>query len=69
MLYRIVSEHFCAGIDTVDNKAGVEIVIDTAPILGYTKGWTIAKVYEYCKKKKWEINPLEPSSPTSKPTD
>jgi len=47
MLVRIVSPYFVAGYDTA---SGV-----IAPIIKYMKGWTVTKIKDYCKRKKWKV--------------
>ena len=46
MMLRIVAPHFVAGIV----RGGL-----CAPIIKYMKGWTLAQIRAYCKKKKWEV--------------
>lgn len=41
---------FTAGIVLWDNK-----VVETAPILGYMKGWWRDQVREYCKTRNWSV--------------
>jgi len=48
-LMRITSSYFCAGV-ILNSK---EIIIETAPILKWSKGRDLWWFEKYCKKKKW----------------
>jgi hypothetical protein len=50
-LIQITSNYFCAGIEL----RGI-VVIRTAPILRYMKGWTRYKVEQYSTRKGWQYN-------------
>lgn len=50
MLFRIVAPHFVAGI---------EPGVVAAPIIKYMLPWSEDQIRKYCKKKGWEINPIE----------
>jgi hypothetical protein len=47
-MIQITAPHFTAGI-VFEN----DIVIRTAPILSYMRGWSLYKVETYCITKKW----------------
>lgn len=47
-MIRISAPHFTAGV-VFEN----DIVVRTAPILHYMRGWSRAQVEAYCNKKKW----------------
>lgn len=51
---RITAPHFCCGI--IFRKG---VVVEAAPITKYMKGWTAARVEEYCKNKKWKVEVVE----------
>lgn len=51
MLCRIVAKHFVAGLVLSDN-----VVVRTAPILRYMKGWALFDVRAYCDRKGWEMS-------------
>lgn len=46
----IDAPHFCCGVVVVDG-----VVIDSAPIVKYMKGWVVPKVIDYCTRKGWEV--------------
>lgn len=46
MLIRILARHFTAGID-VGRRA--------APIVDYMSGWTIGRIRDYCRSKRWTV--------------
>ena len=48
MLAQITSSYFCAGV--IFDGA---FVAETAPILSYTKGWSVNGLMHYCHRKKW----------------
>lgn len=48
--YQIKSSHFCCGI--IVNRHD-HVILETAPIVSYMKGWDLARVYSYCKSKNW----------------
>lgn len=50
MLASIDAPHFFAGIVLLDDK-----VIEAAPIVGYMKKWTRARVRAYCDGKGWKV--------------
>lgn len=50
MLVQIMAPHFTAGVLVDEDN---EIVIATAPIVKYMKGWTLSKVRDYCGRKGW----------------
>jgi hypothetical protein len=50
-LYVIQAPHFYAGIVFQD-----EIVVESAPIISYMKGWSREKVEQYVQHKHWHIN-------------
>lgn len=45
-MLRIVAPHFVAGIV----RGGA-----AAPIIAYMKGWTLAQIEDYCKRKGWKV--------------
>jgi len=51
MLIRICSSYFVAGVVLEDN-----VVIKTAPIIKYMKGWNSNKVVKYSINKNWKID-------------
>jgi hypothetical protein len=53
LLIRITAPHFVAGAEVEGGK-----VIKTAPIIGYMKGWAMAKVKGYCNYKEWRFEVL-----------
>ena len=48
-LTRIEAPHFVAGI--VSDEDG--IVVRTAPIVHYMRGWHVMKAWRYTSRKKW----------------
>jgi hypothetical protein len=48
-LIRVSAPHFVAGAVLNDR----DIVVFTAPIISYMKGWTSDKVRQYCERKGW----------------
>lgn len=54
-LIRIVAPHFVAGIHASRGKVDY-----AAPILDYMRGWTGAQVRDYCLKKGWKWERVEP---------
>lgn len=52
-LARITAPHFCAGA-TLDNG----VVTHCAPILAYMRGWSVQRVEDYCRTKRWRIEAL-----------
>lgn len=54
-LIRIVAPHFCAGI-LISTKN--DVVVRTAPILKYMRGWETGRVLAYAEKKGWKANIL-----------
>ena len=57
-LVRIVAPHFVAGI-IFDS----DIVIETAPIIGYMQGWTTARTRAYVARKHWRAAWLSTKKP------
>lgn len=56
MLYSINAPHFNAGlIVDKDNK----IVLSTAPIIKYMRGWSIDKVAKYTERKRWTLTKID----------
>ncbi len=51
--YRIVSSYFCAAV-----IVSGELVIQSAPILGWTVGRDWAWVRDYFVRKGWQVQPL-----------
>lgn len=51
MLWQIHSSYFCAGLVTEQRR-----VVLAAPIIGYMKGWGLAKVDDYCTQKGWSVS-------------
>lgn len=45
---------FTAGIVLWNDK-----VVETAPILGYMKGWTRDRVREYCERRNWSVRVVQ----------
>lgn len=56
MLWRVVAPHFCAGLITRD-----DVVVDAAPILGWTIGRTRAELRAYFARKRWSVSHVRPS--------
>lgn len=52
LLLRIVSRHFVAGVVAYNN-----VVTEAAPILAYMRGWSTLRVWEYCTRKGWSVEP------------
>lgn len=53
VLYRVQAPHFVAGFTTESCK-----VVDSGPILKWTRGMYISKVFKFCKKKGWKLNAI-----------
>ena len=53
--YRVEAPHFVAGLET-ETHNGSEIVVRSAPILGWTKGKTMTEFLRYCLRKGWVVN-------------
>jgi hypothetical protein len=49
-LYRIVSDYFVCGIVVREG-----VVIKTAPIMHYARGWSEAQLLTYCLKREWSV--------------
>ena len=47
MLIRIVAPHFVAGID---------YPMRCAPIVKYMKGWSLNRIFDYCRSKGWKAS-------------
>lgn len=45
---RVSAPHFVAGLVLQQG-----IVVQTAPILHYMRGWSVAKMDRYCQRKGW----------------
>lgn len=59
MLYQIQAPHFTAGLESTPQTATDGLTVyRTAPIIKYMMGWTIARVAQYCKQKRWRLIPL-----------
>ncbi len=50
MMLRITAPRFVAGIV----RGGL-----CAPIIKYMKGWTLAQIKSYCKRKGWTVEVME----------
>ena len=50
-LLQITAKHFVAGAEMDETYR----VVDAAPIIKHTIGWTYEKVIGYCFRKGWEI--------------
>ena len=50
MLVHIDSNYFCCGIILKNN-----VVVKTAPIVEYMRGWSLREVVAYCNYRKWRI--------------
>lgn len=50
MLLQVKGPGFAAGIVVEDG-----IVVDAAPILGYTKGWLYDRVIAYISNRHWTV--------------
>lgn len=59
ILYRITSPHFVAGLIT-----NGDIIIQAAPILGWTVTKDFSYVRDYCRKKGWSVEPIEDEQPS-----
>lgn len=57
-LHQIEAPHFVAGLVSVDGR-----VADCAPILSYMRGWTLARVRVYAKRKGWAAADLRRGAP------
>ena len=53
-LWRISSSYFVAGVGFNESH----IVDWCAPIIKYMRGWNKQKVYNYCKKKNWNLEKI-----------
>ena len=51
----IDAPYFCAGI-CLEN----DVVTKCAPIVNYMKGWNVARIRNYCNKKKWQLRETIP---------
>jgi hypothetical protein len=49
----INAPHFCAGVAYVRGAAHPRVT-DAAPIVRYMRGWTVARVLDYCASKRWQ---------------
>lgn len=49
-LYQITAPHFCAGLVVRERH-----VMKPAPILSYMRGWELAEVRDYCRRKGWRV--------------
>ncbi len=49
MLLRIVAPHFVAGV-VVGERA--------APIVRYMTHWSPYRIWEYCQRKGWQVDPV-----------
>lgn len=56
VLYQITAPHFTAGIEVDDVS---EVVVYSAPILGWMRGDDLRYVQRYCEKKNWSIKKIE----------
>lgn len=54
VLYRVLSDYFVAGIIAKGN-----VVVDSAPIIKYSKELGLEKFLAYCKKKKWIVEVVD----------
>lgn len=57
MTYQVTSSFFCAGVRVRGN-----IIFDAAPILDYTKGWTVEKLKNYCRVRNWTLQAVDPKT-------
>lgn len=55
--YRILAPHFVAGVVADD-----DIIIQAAPIVGWSVGNSFTDFRDYCQKRGWLIEPLDDSS-------
>lgn len=57
MTYQITAPHFCAGLDTQNDKRSDPLVDPTciAPIIRYMGTWSLAEVERYCFAKGWKL--------------
>jgi hypothetical protein len=55
MLARITSPYFVAGVVFVD-----DCVTEAAPIVNYMKGWHGSAVRDYCSRKSWVLDTVDP---------
>jgi hypothetical protein len=53
-LYRISSEYFVCGIIADDN----DNVLESAPIVYYSKKLGLKKFLDYCQSKNWQVEKL-----------
>jgi hypothetical protein len=51
-LLSIESKHFVAGLEFDQSDR----VVRTAPILAYMKNWTIRRVLDYARMRKWTVS-------------
>jgi len=48
--WQVTAPHLCAGLLVLDGR-----VLRTAPIVAYMRGWSLALVRAYCKRKGWTL--------------
>jgi hypothetical protein len=53
-LYEVDAPHFNAGVVATDG-----IICRTAPILGYSIGWTPERLHTYATGKGWSFTPVD----------
>lgn len=53
MLLRIIAPWFVAGVVLRD-----DIVVEAAPILRYTVGWSEERLRSYAKRRRWNVGNL-----------
>lgn len=54
LMLRIKSNYFTASLDIENGK-----VVGSVPIIHYMLDWSVEKVRDYAKKKKWKVEEIE----------
>ncbi len=49
-LFRIVAPYFVCGVVVTNEK-----ITRTAPIVKYMLGWSVEKMHQYAKQKRWTV--------------
>lgn len=62
-MVRIVAPHFVAGVTVEPDENGIIRVTEPAPILHYTRGWSIATLKAYMVRKGWQGTWILPEDP------
>ncbi len=60
---QITAPHFVAGVELWRHHGRRFYVADPAPIVHYTRGWTLDNLRNHCRKKGWKLEQVTPSKP------